>query len=595
MTSLITNTSAAVALQTLRSVNSKLQDTQTRVSTGLRVEKASDNSAYWSIATTMRSDRAAVAAVSDALGLAAAEVDTAYEAMEQTGTVLSQIKAKLAAATENGVDKAKIQDEIAQLVQQTITIANSASFNGVNWLNTDIHDLYEADPKDRSASLVSSFVRNAAGTVKVDMMSLDQIMTSLYNKEGGGILDGDPRSPLTIGGMRGENYVTTDITNDYLADHILSGFAARISNSLPLHITSGQSIPDAMLFSSTDKITFDITLDGDNPSQGLSAPLNPGEPVGVTVNQALVISQLGKASISNATEMSKVLNAAFAGAGIGTDVLATPFWHYPIGAPAYPDPVEYFITTTEQSGLNGSQVQLTNFSSTLNAGTLENANAYGGLGSTMTLDFTPFKIYRDVSLDFTFGVNGEATETQTIDRATINSILGTTDGWINTADDMVTVLKALITRPNTIIEANGSQVLVRSDPLDDRLNGGKTKIGFTNMIVNIEPLPMSGLKAVDVEKNPGMVSAYLASVESMLGRVIDGAATLGSLKNHIEIQTEFANNLFDDISSGIGRLVDADMEEESSRLTALQTQQQLAVQSLSIANSAPGAVLKLFQ
>ncbi|WP_376776671.1 flagellin [Rhizobium laguerreae] len=48
-------------------------------------------------------------------------------------------------------------------------------------------------------------------------------------------------------------------------------------------------------------------------------------------------------------------------------------------------------------------------------------------------------------------------------------------------------------------------------------------------------------------------------------------------------------------ASVIGRLVDADMEEESSRLAAFQTQQQLAVQSLSIANRAPQNILSLFQ
>ena len=51
----------------------------------------------------------------------------------------------------------------------------------------------------------------------------------------------------------------------------------------------------------------------------------------------------------------------------------------------------------------------------------------------------------------------------------------------------------------------------------------------------------------------------------------------------------------DAVASGIGRPVDADMEEESSRLTALQSQQQLALQSLWIANSTPQNVLKLFQ
>ncbi|MBM3606676.1 MAG: flagellin, partial [Alphaproteobacteria bacterium] len=46
---------------------------------------------------------------------------------------------------------------------------------------------------------------------------------------------------------------------------------------------------------------------------------------------------------------------------------------------------------------------------------------------------------------------------------------------------------------------------------------------------------------------------------------------------------------------GMGALVDADMEESSARLQALQTQQQLGIQSLSIANQAPGAVMALFR
>ena len=71
MSSLLTNTAAMTALQTLRNVNSALETTQNRISTGQRVATASDNSAYWSIATTMRSDNAALSAVSDALGFSA--------------------------------------------------------------------------------------------------------------------------------------------------------------------------------------------------------------------------------------------------------------------------------------------------------------------------------------------------------------------------------------------------------------------------------------------------------------------------------------------------------------------------------------------
>lgn len=583
------------ALQTLRQISTGLNTAQQQASSGLRVASASDNAAYWSISTSMRSDKSAVSAAKDALNLGASAVDVAYSAMVQTADVLSKIRSKLVAAEEDGVDKSKIQDEISQLAQSTVGIAASASFNGVNWLNTDVHDLYEAMPEDRSANVVSSFVRNSDGTVNVNTIAFDQILSSLFNKEGGGILQGDPRSPLTIGGLRYENSFTTDITNDYLPDNTVPGSHATLPESMPYQVVGGSRIVNSISFSATDKITFDVTLDGDNPAQGLTAPLDPGVTKGVTIDQALVMSAIGKSYISDATEMSQVLNLAFYNAGISGQVSASPVWYDPPNAPPYPDPILYAITSTENTGLNGSQVQISNFSSSVASGSITDANDYGDLGSVMKLDFTPFKIYRDVSVNFTFGVNGESTESHVIDRNTVDTILGTTDGWINTPDDMVKILQTLITRPNTIIETDGSQILVRSDPLDDRLNGAKTQIGFTGMSVNIEPIPMMGLLDIDIEKHPGMVNAYLYTVNTMMQRVTEGAAALGSLADRIDMQTKFADALVDQISSGVGRLVDADMEDTSSRLAALQTQRQLAVQGLSIANSGPQSILSLFQ
>ncbi|KAA3498726.1 flagellin, partial [Agrobacterium vitis] len=63
MTSLMTNTAAISALSTLRSISDDMNSTQNRVSSGYKVENASDNAAYWSIATTMRSDNKALGAV----------------------------------------------------------------------------------------------------------------------------------------------------------------------------------------------------------------------------------------------------------------------------------------------------------------------------------------------------------------------------------------------------------------------------------------------------------------------------------------------------------------------------------------------------
>lgn len=76
----------------------------------------------------MRSDGAAISAVSDALGLGAAKVDTAYAGLESVVEVLSEVKAKIVAAQEEGVDKAKIQAELDQLKAQVVSIAQSASF-----------------------------------------------------------------------------------------------------------------------------------------------------------------------------------------------------------------------------------------------------------------------------------------------------------------------------------------------------------------------------------------------------------------------------------------------------------------------------------
>ena len=81
----------------------------------------------------------------------------------------------------------------------------------------------------------------------------------------------------------------------------------------------------------------------------------------------------------------------------------------------------------------------------------------------------------------------------------------------------------------------------------------------------------------------------------MIQNGIDSAASFGSAQGRIETQTQFISGLTDAMKTGIGALVDANMEEASARLQALQVQQQLATQSLSIANQAPQAILQLFR
>ncbi|ARQ13046.1 flagellin C 5 (plasmid) [Rhizobium etli] len=205
MTSINTNNSAMAALQTLRSINSNLETTQNSVSTGYRVDTASDNAAYWSIATTMRSDNKALSAVSDALGLGAAKLDTAYTAMDSAIDVVDEIKAKLVAATEDGVDKSKVQEEISQLQEQLMSIAQSASFSGENWVAG----------ADGTKSVVSSFVRDGSGAVSVKMTDyvLDTSSTGnvLFGMSGGSIETSS--GILGTADANGDSVYSLDITN----------------------------------------------------------------------------------------------------------------------------------------------------------------------------------------------------------------------------------------------------------------------------------------------------------------------------------------------------------------------------------------------
>ena len=114
--------------------------------------------------------------------------------------------------------------------------------------------------------------------------------------------------------------------------------------------------------------------------------------------------------------------------------------------------------------------------------------------------------------------------------------------------------------------------------------------------VNAQSMDTStlGIASVDLTTSAG-ASTALTAIDSAITSVSDKLASLGSTASRIEVQTEFTTTLIDILTAGLGNLVDADMAEEAASLTALQVQQQLGVQSLSIANASPGTILALYQ
>ncbi|WP_027486784.1 flagellin N-terminal helical domain-containing protein [Allorhizobium undicola] len=229
MTSIMTNSAAMAALQTLRSIDQNMQTTQARISSGYKVETAADNAAYWSIATTMRSDNQALQTVQDALGLAASKSDTAYTGLESAVDVVSEIKSKLVAAREPGVDKEKINAEISELKNQLESIAESASFSGENWLYNE----ESTDPGTKE--MVGSFNRASDGSVSVTTLKFNtenSVLIDTYNAE---------RGILTRSTLATYSTGTTTTTGSY---YLLNADSTTSSSATEITLTTSMSDAD---------------------------------------------------------------------------------------------------------------------------------------------------------------------------------------------------------------------------------------------------------------------------------------------------------------------------------------------------------------
>ncbi|MCO8143814.1 flagellin [Rhodovulum tesquicola] len=127
-------------------------------------------------------------------------------------------------------------------------------------------------------------------------------------------------------------------------------------------------------------------------------------------------------------------------------------------------------------------------------------------------------------------------------------------------------------------------------------NGTANDLSVSLQYVNKGAGALGELSAIDVSgTDDSGATAALASIDGLIKTAIDAAAAFGTSQNQLETQNDFVSKLMDSMKTGIGAMVDADMEATSARLQALQVQQQLATQSLSIANQAPQNLLSLFR
>ncbi len=117
--------------------------------------------------------------------------------------------------------------------------------------------------------------------------------------------------------------------------------------------------------------------------------------------------------------------------------------------------------------------------------------------------------------------------------------------------------------------------------------------------LSAQNLSLSGaiitIQSTDTISTLTSAQAVLTEVDNSIAAVNAALGDIGSQASQLEAHNTFVSKLSDVLQTGIGNLVDADMAKESARLQALQVQQQLGVQALSIANSSPQIILSLFK
>ena len=507
MSSILTNTSAMVALQTLRGINSNLAQTQNEISTGKSVGNARDNAAVWSISRTMDSDLSSFKAIGDSLALGQSSVAVARQAAETTTDLLTEMKTLIVSAQEENVDRGKLQTDIAALREQISAVVNTAQFNGLNMVQgTDQVNVLSSLDRDSSGNVSAAHIRvdrqdltTEAGTFNVSGTSLnanatasaaavsDAGNTAVVEFNSGAYTDSGLMARLTVAGVQIDFEGGAGLDQDDAA-----AFFEGAINALQLDgITASAS-------------GADLTITSTRAFEGVS----------------LDISELAGAAAN--THIANLNGSATAGNPVTGSIDERA------------QNVTFSTTAAVQDG-DGYRVSVGSQSFTYVAG--------------------PNESFEDVARGLKAAVDSAGLEGIT------TAVTQDTNGaWQLKVDN------------------DGSSQLFQAVG-----NAGGTASGG-----------LFGLDGINVTTEAG-ARAALDNIETMIQRSIDAAAAFGSSQKRIDIQNDFISKLSDSLTAGIGSLVDADMEATSARLQALQVQQQLATQSLSIANQQPQNVLALFR
>ncbi len=557
MSSLLTNNSAMVALQTLKTINKDLSMTQDQISTGKRISNAWDNAALWGISKTMETDVSGFKAISESLSLGSATLSVGRDAAETITGLLDQLKGKIVAAQEENVDRGKIQDDVNALSKQIQVITDAAQFNGLNLLASS-----------DSVEVLASLNRAITGVVTPDTITVkSQDLTTSSGTMG----NGDDTTTNDRVALGAGNAVTAGDTNLTTAETLAKDGRELVFTIGGATGTDTGTITETIAFDINDgDITFTVTYDNSDSLTDLTTLIGQAF-AGATGNDLSDISVVGNGDAT----FSVINNRQF-------------------------EDVKVNMVVTENAGMD-----------TASSLTITAAGAAGAtidLGVADETDNTGTEpILSKRATTITFDADAQVSEGDGYELQTTGIGTSTTYRYVanenDTMLDIVTGLQrainaenddAITTRVDTSVTGEIRLYVDKDGTVDASAASIDTIDTSTKGTTGVATGGMFGLDKLDVTTDKGAENA-LASIEGLIQNAITAAAEFGSIQGRIQTQSEFVSKLMDGFTSGIGTLVDADMEEASARLQALQVQQQLGIQALSIANQAPQNILALFR
>jgi flagellin len=299
---------------------------------------------------------------------------------------------------------------------------------------------------------------------------------------------------------------------------------------------------------------------------------------------------LGTDHIDDTYQMARVMQEAFdrAGAPVSSRYSNNPSYNvFGISSRELADPLGSSISITLTETLAGGKAMGMEEPPVLNYDNAYASAAFGFSG--------PFRVHNDVTFSFEISVDRDNPVRVTVDRSVVDTVLGTADGKISDAAQFAAVLDRVLDGKGLRAISSGGQVNFEIDQAIYPQSGSRSSIELRDVTDSIGTLPNFDLQDVDVTSPAADLENYLAGLSGMLNKVTTAASELGAIKTRLAMQADFSRSLSDAIDRGVGQLVDADMNKASTRLSALQAQQQLAIQSLQIANSNPRSILELLR